>query len=97
MSVQLYSHNKGDLERAVEIILTKANQITISKTTASEGLEENLISQGEAAKYLKISLPTIIDWRNNKGLPHYEFHGRYYYSKRELLEYGRRKNQNKKA
>lgn len=97
MSVQLYSHSKGDLEKAVEIILTKANQVTVLRTSASEEFDENLISQSEAAEFLKISLPTIIDWRKNKGLPHYEFHGRFYYSKKDLLEHGKRKNQKRKA
>ncbi|MBP7356775.1 MAG: helix-turn-helix domain-containing protein, partial [Cloacibacterium sp.] len=39
--------------------------------------------------FLHISVPTIIDWRKNKNLPHYNFNGRYYYSKKELLEYGK--------
>ncbi|MGI9526098.1 MAG: helix-turn-helix domain-containing protein [Weeksellaceae bacterium] len=97
MSLQLYSHTKNDLERAVEIILNKANQVIISKSAQPTDEHEKLISQKEAAKFLQISDPTIIDWRKNKGLPHYEFHGRFYYSKKELLEYGRRNHQNKKA
>ena len=87
MSLQLYSHSKGDLEKAVEIILKKATEFTLP--AIAEQQPEDLIPQIEAAKFLHISIPTIIDWRKNKNLPYYNFSGRYYYSKKELLEYGR--------
>ena len=92
MSVQLFSHSKSDLEKAVEIILKKATEFTLP-TNKAEEQPEDLISQIEATKFLHISVPTIIEWRKNKNLPHYNFNGRYYYSKKELLEYG--KNQRK--
>jgi hypothetical protein len=87
MSLQLYSHSKGDLEKAVEIILKKATEFT--SPSKAEQQPEDLIPQIEAAKFLHVSLPTIIDWRKNKNLPYYNFSGRYYYSKKELLEYGK--------
>lgn len=87
MSIQLYSHSKGDLEKAVEIILKKATEFTLP--VKAEQQPEDLIPQIAAAKFLHVSLPTIIDWRKNKNLPYYNFSGRYYYSKKELLEYGR--------
>jgi len=89
MSIQLYSHSKGDLEKAVEIILNKAHSFIIP-TKNEESQPEDLISQTEASKFLHVSIPTIIDWRKNKNLPYYNFSGRFYYSKKELLEYGRR-------
>ena len=67
MSIQLYSHSKQDLEKVVEIILNKVQNFQISKTS-NESNPEDLISQKEASKFLKISLPTIIDWRKNKDL-----------------------------
>ncbi|KQR95181.1 hypothetical protein ASG01_04835 [Chryseobacterium sp. Leaf180] len=87
MSLQLYSHSKGDLEKAVEIILKKATEFTLP--IKEEQQPEDLVPQIEAAKFLHVSIPTIIDWRKNKSLPYYNFSGRYYYSKKELLEYGR--------
>lgn len=90
MSVQLYSHSKNDLEKVVEIVLQKANNLMLLKEKNNSTQKENgLLSQTEAAKFLKISIPTIIDWRNSKDLPHYNFNGRYFYSKEELLQYGR--------
>ena len=90
MSVQLYSHSKSDLEKAVEIILSKAKEFRLP-VESSEEKPEDLISQNEAAKFLHISMPTIIDWRKNKYLPHYNFNGRFFYSKKELLQYGKNK------
>lgn len=89
MSIQLYSHSKNDLEKAVEIILNKAQNF-IAPLKNEESQPEDLISQTEASKFLHVSIPTIIDWRKNKNLPYYNFSGRFYYSKKELLEYGRR-------
>ncbi|MCE3075816.1 MULTISPECIES: helix-turn-helix domain-containing protein [Chryseobacterium] len=89
MAIQLYSYSKNDLEKAVEIILSKAESFIIPGKK-SEEQPEDLISQTEASKFLHVSLPTIIDWRKNKDLPYYNFSGRFYYSKKELLEYGRR-------
>ena len=60
MSIQLYSHSKSDLEKAVEIILKKATEFTLP-TNKAEDQPEDLISQIEAAKFLHISIPTIID------------------------------------
>lgn len=88
MSIQLYSHSKSDLEKAVEIILKKASELSLPADKKQEH-PEDLISQTEATKFLRISVPTIIDWRKNKNLPHYNFNGRFYYSKKELLEYGK--------
>jgi hypothetical protein len=95
MSVQLYSHAKGDLEKAVEIILQKANSLSLVKEKKSSEELDELIPQAEAAKVMQISVATIIEWRKHKALPHYNFNGRYLYSKAELLEYGRKRGQKK--
>lgn len=86
--LQLFSHSKNDLEKAVEIILSKAQSFIVPSRN-EENQPEDLISQTEASKFLRVSIPTIIDWRKNKKLPYYNFSGRFYYSKKELLEYGR--------
>ena len=44
MSVQLYSHSKADLEKAVEIILKKATEFTLPVKKADEH-PEDLVSQ----------------------------------------------------
>ena len=90
MSVQLYSHSKSDLEKAVEIILNRAKEFRLP-IESSDDKPEDLISQNEAAKFLHISMPTIIDWRKHKDLPHYNFNGRKKKKKKELLKYGKDK------
>ena len=92
MSVQLYSHNKQDLEKVVEIILNKVQNFQFLKSF-KEPKKEDLISQKEACEFLNISMPTIILWRKEKELPHYNFNGRFYYSQSELLQYGKSNNQ----
>lgn len=87
--LQLFSHSKNDLEKAVEIILNKAQNFIVPSKN-EENQPEDLISQTEASQYLHVSLPTLISWRKNKNLPYYNFSGRFYYSKKEILEYGRR-------
>lgn len=97
MSVQLYSHSKGDLEKAVEIVLQKANSILLVKEQKPIEEIESLVSQKEAAEILHKSVATVIEWRKNKGLPHYNFNGRFLYSRKELLEYGRNYNNRQKV
>lgn len=91
MSLQMYTHSKQDLEKAVEIILSKAQNFQFAKSS-NEPKKEDLISQKQACEFLNISMPTIILWRKEKELPHYDFNGRYYYSQSELLQYGKSKN-----
>ena len=91
MSLQLYSHSKDDLEKVVELILNKVQNFKPFNSKL-ENKKDDLISQKDASKFLNISLPTIIHWRKDKNLPHYNYNGRFYYSTIELLEYGKNLN-----
>lgn len=84
----LFTNSEDDIYTIVEIVLNKAKERLIE--IALEESSKDLLSQENAAKFLKISIPTIIDWRNNSNLPHYNFNGRYYYSKQELLDFGKK-------
>ena len=92
MSVQLYSHSKQDLEKVVEIVLSKVQNFQLLQSSKEQPQKENLLSQKEACDFLDISLPTIISWRKEKNLPHYDFNGWFFYSKKELLDYGKNMN-----
>ncbi|WP_322549711.1 helix-turn-helix domain-containing protein [Flavobacterium psychraquaticum] len=94
MSLQLYSHSKQDLEQVVEIVLNKVKNFQIGNSS-NETKKEDLITQKEASEFLNVSLPTIILWRKEKNLPHYNYNGRFYYSTKELLEYGKKLNNSK--
>ena len=93
MSLQLFTHGKQDLEKAVEIILSKFQHLQTAQPNITANEREDLISQKKACLFLKVSIPTIIHWRKEKGLPHYNFNGRFFYSESELLAYGKKKNQ----
>ena len=93
MSLTLYTHGKQDLEKAVEIILGKIQYFQHLQPSTTIAPKEDLISQKKACLFLKVSIPTIILWRKEKGLPHYNFNGRFFYSESELLAYGKKKNQ----
>ncbi|HAY3591751.1 hypothetical protein CMT22_00165 [Elizabethkingia anophelis] len=84
----LFTHSEEDIYIIVETVLNKAKSRLVE--LAMEESSKDLMSQENASKFLKISIPTIIEWRNNKDLPHYNFNGRYYYSKQELLDYGKK-------
>ncbi len=92
MSLQMYTHEKQDLEKIVEIILNKVQNFQLLKSS-KEPEKEDLISQKQACEFLNISMPTIILWRKEKELPHYNFNGRFFYSQSELLQYGKSNNQ----
>ncbi len=66
--------------------------VTELKAIPSEGnQDEGFISRLEAAKMLKISLPTLTDWAK-RGLPKHKQRGRVYYMKSEIVEYLRKRN-----
>jgi len=46
---------------------------------------DEFLSQREAAKFLRISLPTIIRWKNNKKIPFYQEGRKVLFNKSELL------------
>ena len=48
--------------------------------------DEVLMTQREAAKFLKISLPTIITWKKTGKLPYYQQGRTIFFKKSEILE-----------
>lgn len=46
---------------------------------------DEFLSQREAAKFLRISLPTLIRWKNAKKVPYYQEGRKVLFSKSELL------------
>lgn len=90
MSTLMYTHTRQDLEKIVEIILQKTNSILATQIAPQQPVDEKLITQKEAAELLQKSVATIIEWRKYKGLPHYNFNGRFFYSPKELLTYGKK-------
>ena len=46
---------------------------------------DKFLSQREAAKFLRISLPTIVRWKNAKKIPFYQEGRKVLFNKSELL------------
>lgn len=47
---------------------------------------EDYLDQREAAKFLRISLPTIINWKKTNKIPYYQEGRKVLYKKSELLK-----------
>ncbi len=47
---------------------------------------EDYMSQREAAKFLRISLPTIINWKRTNKIPYYQEGRKVLFKKSELLK-----------
>lgn len=48
--------------------------------------EEIYLSQREAAKFLRVSLPTIISWKKARKIPFYQHGRKILFKKSEILE-----------
>jgi excisionase family DNA binding protein len=48
--------------------------------------EEIYFTQREAAKFLKVSLPTLISWKKGKKIPYYQHGRKVLFKKSEILE-----------
>ena len=48
--------------------------------------DETYFTQGECAKFLKISLPTLIKMKKMKKIPYYQFRRSVLFKKSEILE-----------
>jgi excisionase family DNA binding protein len=48
--------------------------------------EEIYLSQREAAKFLRVSLPTIIAWKKSRKIPFYQHGRKILFKKSEVLE-----------
>jgi excisionase family DNA binding protein len=48
--------------------------------------QEDYLSQREAARFLRISLPTIISWKKEKKVPYYQQGRTILFKKSELLD-----------
>jgi len=55
-------------------------------TAAGTGPDDNLMTQREAAIFLKISLPTIIRWKKLGKIPFYQVEKKPLFKKSELLK-----------
>jgi len=85
MSVQLITHTKKDLELAVEIVVKRLRQQELFRDT-SLNTQDDRLTQKEAAKFLDISVTSIIAWKKKGLVPYFQIGRSIFFSKKELLE-----------
>ncbi len=76
--------NTDDLKSLIIEAVKQANSQTPEKSR-SEELNEDYMDQQEAAKFLKISLPTIIRWKREMKIPYFQEGRTVLFKKSELL------------
>ncbi len=63
----------------------ESSKHSVQKKEVKES-EEIYLSQREAAKFLRISLPTIISWKKARKIPFYQHGRKVLFKKSEVLE-----------
>lgn len=76
--------NGEELQTLIIEAVKKANQQNNLNQT-SDSIMNDYLSQREAAKFLRISLPTLIRWKNAKRVPYYQEGRKVLFKKSELL------------
>ncbi len=88
-NVLFYTHNKEDLKRAVRMIIDEIRKTeTISESNVNS--EEDKLTQKEAAKFLGISVTSLISWKKKGKVPYYQIGRSIFFSKSELLKLARK-------
>lgn len=83
----LYSHSDEDLIRVVRLVgreLMEMNAISKDAEHLEPQMQE-LISQQECAKFLGITVGTLISWRKNGKIPFLKMGRTILYSKKQIL------------
>ncbi len=88
-NVLFYTHTKEDLKRTVKMVLEEMRKTEFINET-SINPEDDRLSQQEAAKFLRISVTSLISWKKKKIVPYYQIGRAIFYSKKELLDLARK-------
>lgn len=98
MGTVLYTHDKNDLERIIKKVINEVRKTELI-STKSLTPEEDRLSQTQAAKFLGVSVTTLIKWKKQKKIPYYNIENTntFFYSKTELLEFAKRNPELRRA
>jgi len=80
----IMSLNSDELKSLIVDAVKYAHQ-EINNGVISEDTEDYL-DQREAAKFLRVSLPTIINWKKTNKIPYYQEGRKVLFKKSELLK-----------
>ena len=82
--VILYSHTEKDLEKVIEKVFVRFAKQKGLPNIMDEKNDDRL-NQKQAAKFLGISVTSIIDWKKKGKIPYYQIGRNPFFSKKELL------------
>lgn len=85
-----YTQNKDDLERVVKQVVSELRKTEFFDSTPIDSANDRL-TQKEAAKFLGVSIPTLIDYKKKSLIPYFKVGRSIFYSKAELIEASRMK------
>ncbi|PIB30587.1 helix-turn-helix domain-containing protein [Maribacter sp. 4G9] len=88
-NVLFYTHTKEDLKRTVKMVLEELRKTELINET-SINPEDDRLTQQEAAKFLGISVTSLISWKKKKIVPYYQIGRAIFFSKKELLDLARK-------
>lgn len=94
MANVLYAYDKKDVEKMIDLVITKIRKG--DGTESSLDTENDKLTQTQAAEFLGVSVPTLIGYREERGLPFERIGKPVYYHKKDLLAFSRRQNEIKK-
>lgn len=84
----LYTHSDEDLIRVVRLVGREFLEMKIisNDSDKSDPQMQELISQRECAKFLGISVGTLISWRKDGKVPFMKMGRTILYSKKQILQ-----------
>lgn len=88
-NVLFYTHTKEDLKRTVKMVLEELRKTEFINET-SINPEDDRLTQQEAAKFLGISVTSLISWKKKEIVPYYQIGRAIFFSKKELLALARK-------
>jgi excisionase family DNA binding protein len=85
MNKELFTNfDKEDLKAIIIEAIKEANSI-LPGNNYQENSTEDYLDQREAAKFLRITLPTIISWKKKNKIPYFQEGRKILFKKSELL------------
>lgn len=88
MGKTLYSHDKDDLINAVRIVVEELRKTEFKTDILDTNIDDQL-TQTQAAKLLRVSVPTLLVYRKKNLIPYYKIGKMVFYSKKEILKAAR--------
>ena len=87
--ISFLPYTRKDLKDLMKEAIEEIQGNTTKKETNEE---DDFLTQREAAKFLNVSLPTIIKWKQKEKIPYYQQGRTILFKKSELLDAMRKNN-----